>query len=336
MPSAENYHSIVLSRLDRVGDLILSTPAIASVRRSWPRARITMVCSRHNAGVVEQNLDIDELIVVEAGTPVARAGARLRGQAELAIALAPRTADFALIGATRAARRIGYTYLRRYATRIASRLYLTDLALSEADPELCDRDPAYVVRHEVDQVLSLVELAGGTRLERDLIVPIGDADRAFVSDVPAGGIAFQLAPRWLRDGSTLSSVLELMRRLRRFGLPLVATYGAESAAFARAVREAGVADFVVGDLPFSAWAAAFEKSAAVVTVDTGATHVASATHTPTVVVFEHRYFNLSSQEWAPYRVPSVVLRKPPGEDPAALAASREEVVAAVESLLSQA
>lgn len=293
-----------------------------------------MVCSRHNVGAVEQNRDIDDLVVVEPGERVRGVGARFRGRTDLAIALAPRTADFVLVGATRARRRVGYTYVRRYAARLFSRLYLTDLALSEADPELCDRDPTYVVRHEVDQVLSLVTLAGGTRLEHDLIVAIGDADRARVAEIPAGGIAFQLAGRWLRDGSTLDSTLELMRALRGFGRPLVATYGVESAEFAESVRQAGAADFVVGELPFPAWAASFEKSAVVVTVDTGATHVASATRRPTVVVFEHRYFNLSSQEWAPYRVPSVILRKPAGEGRAALAASREEIAAAVGLLLA--
>ncbi len=52
----------------------------------------------------------------------------------------------------------------------------------------------------------------------------------------------------------------------------------------------------------------------VVTVDTGATHVASAMRRPTVVAFEHRYFRLNSQEWAPYGVPHVLVRKPLRED----------------------
>jgi ADP-heptose:LPS heptosyltransferase len=325
---------IVLSRLDRVGDLILSTPAIASVRRSWPEARVTMVCSRHNSGVVQGNPDIDELVIAEPGDSIRSLGARFRGETDLAIALAPRTMDFVLAGATRAPRRVGYTYVRRYATRLTARLYLTDVLLSEADPELCDRDAQYAVRHEVDQVLSLVTSAGGDVLTHDLVLAISDADRARVADVPAGGIAFQLAPRWLRDGSTLGSTLALIGDLRRFGLPIVATYGSDSVDLAKAVRSAGVADVVVGDLPFAAWAAVFEKSALVVTVDTGATHVASATKRPTVVLFERRYFNLSSQEWAPYRVPSVILRKPADEMPASLAGLREQVIGGVEALMA--
>jgi len=75
-------------------------------------------------------------------------------------------------------------------------------------------------------------------------------------------------------------------------------------------------------------AAVLERAACIVTVDTGATHVASAMRRPTVVLFEHRYFDLNSQEWAPYGVPAMCLRKPAGESPGELAASRAEVAAA--------
>jgi ADP-heptose:LPS heptosyltransferase len=71
----------------------------------------------------------------------------------------------------------------------------------------------------------------------------------------------------------------------------------------------------------------------VVTVDTGATHVASAVRRPTVVLFEHRYFRLNSQEWAPWGVPYALVRKPATEDAAALAALRSEIVDSVRRLL---
>jgi ADP-heptose:LPS heptosyltransferase len=131
----------------------------------------------------------------------------------------------------------------------------------------------------------------------------------------------------------MAGTLELLRQLRGYGLPVVCTYGIDALEQAAAVRVAGVADAVVGSLSFYQWAAVFEKSRLVVTVDTGATHVASATRRPAVVVFEHRYYNLSSQEWAPYRVPAVCLRKPESDDAAHLASLRSAVVDAVGRLL---
>lgn len=325
--------NIVLTRLDRVGDLILSTPAITSVRRSWPHAHVTIVCSPHNAVVVERNPDVDRVLVASGSQSAGAFGKRFRGACDLAIALAPCAPDFALVGATRAPVRVGYTYVRRYLARLTSRLYLTKLAISEADPRLSERRPNFRVRHEVDQVLDLVRLAGGTETARDLVVPIDAEDRRAVAHIPGGGIAFHLGLRWFRDGSTRRSALELIAALRRFELPVIVTYGVDAVEEAGAVLAAGAADAVIGDLSFSQWAAVFDKSRLVVTVDTGATHVASAARRPMVVLFEHRYFHLSSQEWSPYRVPSVCLRKPPADDPAALAASRASILTAVAGLL---
>ena len=326
--------NIVLTRLDRVGDLILSTPAIASVRRSWPAAHVTLVCSTYNAVVVQRNPDVDAVVVAPDDVPAGRFGRRFRGACDVAIALAPRAADFTLVRATGARVRVGYTYVRRYVARATSRFYLTQLGISEADPDLSERDPRRVVRHEVEEVIDLVRLAGGTQVERRLVVPIGDSDREAVAHVPAGGIAFHLGARWFSNGSTLASALEVVRMLRVLGLPIVVTYGPDAAVEADVFRGDGIAEAVVGDLSFSQWAAVFEKSRLVLTVDTGATHVASATRRPTVVLFEHRYFHLSSQEWSPYRVPSVCVRKPPNEEAPELAASRASILEAARKLLA--
>jgi ADP-heptose:LPS heptosyltransferase len=154
-----------------------------------------------------------------------------------------------------------------------------------------------------------------------------------VADLPADPIVVHLGKRWTEHGSTTASLLEIFRELRALGRPLVATYGADGASLAAVIRTVGVADRVIGGLSFGGWAAAFERAACILTIDTGATHVASAVRRPTVVLFEHDFFRLNSQEWSPYRVPNAVLRKPADDSPEALRASRAEIVAAVTALL---
>ena len=325
--------NIVLTHLDRVGDLILSTPAIASVRRSWPAAHVTMICNRYNAVVVERNPDVDTIVTVAPGREATSVGRSFAGRCDLAIALAPCSPDFAVVGATRAQIRVGYTYVRRYFSRLTAPFYLTRLAISEADPGLCERRAEARVRHEVEQVLDLVRIAGGAAVVRDLVLPVEDVDRHAVDHVPSGGLALHLGRRWFHAGSTIESTLTLIGELRTFDLPVVVTYGIDALDEGRRVRAAGIADAVVGGLSFPQWAAIFEKSRVVVTVDTAATHVASAMRRPTVVLFEHRYYSLSSQEWAPYGVPGVRIRKPAGESAHELAASRADIVAAVAKLL---
>lgn len=323
---------ILLARTDRVGDLILSTPAIASVRRSFPGAHVTLACSRYNSVVVDRSPDVDELAIVPAEVKPAAFGARFRG-VDLAIALAPRDVDHRIVAATRAPVRVGYTYARRYAARLMLRTMLTDVVISQADPATAERHPERVVPHEVEQVLAVAAAGGARMLVRELVLPVTDADRAAVAGLPARPIVVQLGHRWTEHGSTTASCLQLFRDLRALGRPLIATYGDDARALAEAVDEAGVADAVLGGLAFHVWAAVFERAACVVTIDTGATHVASAVRAPTVVLFEDKWFRLASQEWSPYRVPNAILRKPPDESDTSLRASRAEITAAVASLL---
>ena len=323
--------NILLSRTDRIGDLVLSTPAIATVRASFPDAHVTMVTSPYNRIVMERNTDVDEIVDLPREVKPSLFGERFRGY-DLAIALAPRAVDLQIVGATRARVRVGYTYIRRYLARITARLYVNRVMVSVADPELCERNPDLMVPHEVDQLLELAGLAGATRRVSHLRLDLTDVDRAQVAHLPEAPVVMHLGLRWFTSGSTLKSTVALAAAMRDLGRPLVVTCADECADLAGAFEEAG--HTVLRGLSFHAWAALFERAAVVVTVDTGATHVASAVRRPTLVVFEHRYFRLNSQEWAPYGVPSVLVRKPGNEDDASLAQFRAEILSGVAHLLS--
>jgi ADP-heptose:LPS heptosyltransferase len=327
---------IVLIRTDRVGDLVLSTPAIASFRRSWPAARIDILVTDYTEPVMRHNPDVDAVHVLPRGASASamRAIAKQTGAgADLVVALSPRTADYRLAAWTGARRRIGYVYRRRYLSRLAANVFLTDHVISEADPELADRYPDRPVAHEVQQVLALARLAGGTVLTDQLVLRVGDGDRAFAQDnVRAGSIALNLAPRWFLPNFGFEATARLLRHLASLQKDVLITYGNDVPDAAARLRAAVSAPNItwLGDLPLLRWASALGQCAVVVTVDTGATHVASAVGVPVVVVFEREYYRLSSQEWAPWRVPNVMLCKPPtGAQPDTLIG---DVVAAAQRL----
>ncbi|MBV8724102.1 MAG: glycosyltransferase family 9 protein [Candidatus Eremiobacteraeota bacterium] len=322
---------ILLSRTDRIGDLVLSTPAIATVRASFPQARITLVASAHNRVVVERNHDVDEVVVLPRGASPRTFGARFRGY-DMAVALAPRMADVQLVGNTRAPVRVGYTYERRWIARLSLRLYVNRFMVSEADPELCDREITRRVRHEVVQLLDLVALAGADRRVESLRLHVTDADRRINANLPEDPIVLHLGQRWFSGGSTLQGTLAIVDGLARIA-PIVVTCPRDSEIHASHFEQRPSVAKLLRRLEFHQWAAVLERARAVVTVDTGATHVASAVHSPTVVAFEHRYFALNSQEWSPYRVPHVCVRKPAGEDQESLAAFRRDIVGAVVELV---
>ena len=322
---------ILLTRTDRIGDLVLSTPAIATVRASFPNAHVAIVTSEYNRVVMERNDDVDELIVMPNGARPQVIGHRLRGY-DVAVALAPRAVDLKLVGATRAPIRVGYTYERRWFARLTARMYVNRLMISEADPALCDRDPHRVVRHEVMQLLDLVALAGARRRVSRLRLDVSNVDRAAVGDLPRDPIVLHLGRRWFANGSTLAGTIGIVERLSEFG-PVVITCASDCEDVAGAFEASGAVSRLLRARPFHEWAAVFERGRVVVTVDTGATHVASAVHRPTVVAFENRYFRLNSQEWSPYGVPHVLVRKPADELPESIARFGDDIVGGVARLL---
>ena len=144
--------------------------------------------------------------------------------------------------------------------------------------------------HEVEQVLALARAPG--RARSSATWPCGSTmpDRAAAADLPADAIIVHLGKRWAECGSTPDSLIALFADLRALGRPLLATFGDDGRTLADRVAQAGVADRLLGRLPFGVWAAVFERAACVVTIDTGATHLASAVKTPTVVLFEIALF----------------------------------------------
>ena len=105
--------------------------------------------------------------------------------------------------------------------------------ISEADPDLCDRDPSRIVRHEVVQLLDLVALAGANHRVRTLRLDVTDEDRTAVRDLPADPIVLHLGRRWFSEGSTLDGTLAIVERLASLG-PVVITCARDCEQFAAA------------------------------------------------------------------------------------------------------
>ncbi|WP_419786278.1 glycosyltransferase family 9 protein [Pseudodesulfovibrio sp.] len=59
----DRIRTILLLRMDRIGDMFCTTPALRALRRAYPDARIDMVAAPGNAAVVRNNPDIDSLAV---------------------------------------------------------------------------------------------------------------------------------------------------------------------------------------------------------------------------------------------------------------------------------
>ena len=107
--------TVLLIRLRLIGDVVLSTPVIRALRRTFPEAKLVYLVERDAAAVVEHNPHLDEVMVVERSRGVARIiddfrlGWRLRRRRfDLVIDMHGGPRSSWLARATGAPRRVGY------------------------------------------------------------------------------------------------------------------------------------------------------------------------------------------------------------------------------------
>ena len=62
----QRVRNVLAVRLDNLGDVLLTTPAIRAIKETLPEARITLLAGPTGAQVADLDPDIDETIVYEA------------------------------------------------------------------------------------------------------------------------------------------------------------------------------------------------------------------------------------------------------------------------------
>jgi lipopolysaccharide heptosyltransferase II len=76
--------SILFIRIDRIGDMVLSTPAFRALKRAFPAARLTVLASRSNASLLQHDPCVDHVIVWNRNRSGSGSFGFLRGAARLA------------------------------------------------------------------------------------------------------------------------------------------------------------------------------------------------------------------------------------------------------------
>lgn len=275
---------ILVVSLRRIGDALLTTPLIRSLRRAWPDAAIDVLTFSGPAGIIEGNPDVDRVIAMREPPTAGETAAlvsRLFKRYDLAVSTQPgdRPTSFAVLaGRTHAGLtdadgpRLGQMIKRRLLHRST---------------------PAVPDIHRVEQMLRLADALGIARVP-EMVCPAA----AIPESIPSGPYAvIHAAPtfrykQWTREGWRA-----LAAGLAKRGLTIVATSGPD--ATERRELEAlwqGIA--AVRSLTWAANAALLTGARIYVGPDTSITHLAAATGCPTVALFGPS----DARVWGPWPV----------------------------------
>jgi heptosyltransferase-3 len=266
---------ILVITLRRLGDVLLTTPLIRSLRRGFPDARIDMLVFAGTEGILAGNPDIDAIATVGPRPTFAEGLALIRSIGRrYDLAVSTQTGDRpTLLAFAAARRRIGLVPAAGGGAWWKKRALHRGVA---ANPK----------HHRVGELLRLADCLGIER-QAEVVCPRGGVSDRFM---PRGRYAVVHANpmfryrRWSDAGWRA-----LARALAQRGLTVVTTGGAD--AQERAYLDAlwSGADVLVerrdGALDWPALTTLLKGAALYVGTDTSVTHLAAAAGCPTVALF---------------------------------------------------
>ena len=273
---------ILFVALRRLGDVLLATPLIRSVKRAWPDARVECLVFSDTAGVLAGNPDIDCVIAMPSRPTPAQTiavAARVAGRYDLAISTqsGDRPTGFAIL----AARRSVAPVEERFSGRI-KRALLTRSIVHDARA------------HRVEAMLRLADALSIARVP-EVVPPRGGR----VADLPTGGYAVvHAAPMFDYKRWTVAGWRAVADGLAARGLSVIATGGpgAEERRYLDEVWRGMAITRRDGQLGWGELAALLGAARVYVGPDTSVTHLAAASGCPTVAL----YGPTDPRLWAPW------------------------------------
>lgn len=303
----ESSPSVLIIRLDAIGDALALTPLLAALRAD--AIPVDVVLRRGNAAVFASRavrrivigdfkLRSSDRATIDA---INALGRDLQGHRYSHVLVASEDpGGYRLARAIDAPVRIGFTHAwGKPLKTLWTRQFLTRSIHRSASEDR--RKP-----HESQVLFRLATpLVGEEEPTRDLT-----RLRPLVLDAeapPDERIVMQITDKWERLGIEFDDVIELVHRVAAFGP--VRLFGARSeAAYGDRVSQA-TAIAVESFDDIGPWKSAIGAAAALVTPDSGALHVAGMVGTPVVAVFPpSRQFASRVARWAPWAAPHRIVR----------------------------
>ncbi|MDQ7824163.1 MAG: glycosyltransferase family 9 protein [Candidatus Eremiobacteraeota bacterium] len=317
----EQFQNILVIRLDKVGDLLLSTPFLRNLRECYPHSHIAVLVKPYTREVLLGNPHVDEIIVHHHGDSLIRAlmaASPLRSRPwDMAVALSPTVISYVTAMLSGARERAGYTYSRRIAARLIAAATLTSYRVLAIDEALAGGE---AIPHEVRQTFTILEEMGWNPGDYPLEVypgrEAGDYAAGLIGKSAPGKklIGIHLSWKWLTPPWTAHDMLTFIRKVaadyKEYGV--LVTYGPEEEHVAEEMERDFLNEgnvFFAGGLAFRQWAALIGRCSIFFSTDTGSLHCAAAMGVPTVCLYEKRTFTHCSQQWAPWKIPAVIIEK---------------------------
>jgi heptosyltransferase-3 len=273
---------ILVIALRRLGDVLLTTPLIRSLRRAWPDAVVDALVFADTAGILDGNPDLTGVVTMPPQSSVGQSlalAARLWRRYDLVVSTqtGDRPTFFAWVAGKK---RVGLA-----PARGGLKSTFLHRGVTQSDGV-----------HRVEQILRLADALGIARVP-ELVCPRARA----LDGLGAGDYAvIHAAPMFRYKQWTVAGWRELAAALGSRGLTVIATGGPAEAerAYLDAVWSGSVVQRFDGRLDWPQLAGLLGKARVFIGPDTSVTHLAAAAGCPTVAL----YGPTDPRLWGPWPV----------------------------------
>ena len=301
------WEKVLVLQTSFLGDTVLSLPLVSEIKRRFPQAKLSLLCSPQGRDLLRDHPDIDEIIVDDkkgadqGWRGLWRKAGSLR-QMAFSAALSPHKSlrsalllFFAAIPYRVGFRQSkGWFLFHRRVTRDLARhdvdRNLSVLRVFGIQPEACDRDLRLPVKHSTEEAVA------------QLLRSLGVSPEKLTVGINPGSV--WPTKRWSPEG--FARVIDLIKK--KYDCEVLLFGGSEDAEIVSRVQElcGGAAVNLAGKLSLHELPAAVSLCKVFITNDSGPMHVAVARDVPTVAIF---CATTPSLGFYPYSRHAVVLEK---------------------------
>jgi lipopolysaccharide heptosyltransferase II len=308
-----HVRNLLCVRLDNLGDVLMTTPALRALKHSLPGCRLTLLASRVGMHAAPYVPEIDEAIEFHA--PWMKGTEQADADRDLAMvhALRARRFDAAVVFTAYSQSPLPAALLCQLAEIPLRIAHCRENPYHLLSDWIADPEPHRTVRHEVRRQLDLVAAIGCTTNDERLSFTVPHADAAWArSRLRAIGIDLQRPWLLLHPGASAPSrryppaLWTRAANLLAAGLrcPLVFSGDASEVPLVESIRN-GLAHpsySLAGKLDLGKFAAVLAQAPLLLSNNSGPVHLAAALGTPVVDLYA-----LTNPQHTPWLVPNRVL-----------------------------
>lgn len=311
-PPELNLKKILVTRTDRIGDMVLSTPVFSEIKKAFPEAEVTALCQPVTAPILRGNPNIDEIIVYD------KRGAHRSFIKTILFAMQLRKQKFDCVVCLHPTNRV---HIISFFAGIPLRVGYDKKMSFLLNKKISDKKYEGL-KHESEYNFDLLEQIGIKKPEElRLYFDPCDEGRDELSCLLTE-VSLRQNFVAMFTGSSCNSKIwpeeyfsDLADKVaEKYDCSIVLVGGAEDKARAERIKSMTKCECIdfSGRLSLKGLGSLFEKANLLISNDSGPAHIAAALDTPVISIFGRKNAGLSPKRWRPLGDKSWFLHKDVG------------------------